>query len=76
MIDTIAHILSQAKSVKKMTGIFCANGQVGAIRRKQGFDMVTLTHEGSLLTQAAKAAIAQCSTEPAADAMPKPSTGY
>ena len=75
-IDTIAHILARAKAHQKFAGIFCASGQVGAIRRKQGFHMVTLTHEAVYLTQAAKSHIAAALAEPAAGDMPKPSTGY
>jgi len=75
-IDTIAHILARAKAHQKFAGIFCASGQVGAIRRKQGFHLVTLTHEGSYLSQGAKAHIAAALAEPAEGAVPKPSTGY
>ncbi|HQX06659.1 MAG TPA: aldolase/citrate lyase family protein [Zoogloea sp.] len=75
-IDTIAHILARGRAFNKFVGIFCANGTVGAIRRKQGFDLVTLTHEGNYLTQAAKAAIAASRVEPAEGAVPTPSTGY
>ncbi len=75
-IDTIAHILARAKSHNKFAGIFCASGAEGAIRRKQGFDLVTLTHEGSYITQAAKAALAAAGCEPADGDVPKPSTGY
>lgn len=75
-IGAIAHILARAKVHGKFAGIFCASGVVGAVRRKQGFDMVTLTHEGSYITQAARAAIAAASSEPDPAAMPKPSTGY
>lgn len=75
-IDAIAHILARAKAHQKFAGIFCASGAVGAIRRKQGFDLVTLTHEASYVTQGAKAAIAAAWAEPDASAVPKPSTGY
>jgi 4-hydroxy-2-oxoheptanedioate aldolase len=75
-IDAIAHILARAKAHKKLAGIFCASGAVGAIRRKQGFEMATLTHEGSYLTQAAKAHIATALAEPPAGSVPAPSTGY
>lgn len=75
-IDTIAHILARAKAHHKFAGIFCANGQVGAIRRKQGFHMITLTHEGVYVAQAAKAHIADSLIEPSADELPQPSTGY
>ena len=75
-IDTIAHILARAKAHQKFAGIFCANGSVGAIRRKQGFDLVTLTHEGSYISQGAKAAVAAALAEPEPGAIPKPSTGY
>jgi len=75
-IDTIAHILARAKAHQKLAGIFCASGQVGAIRRKQGFQMITLSHEGVYLAQAAKSYIAASLVEPAAGDVPKPSTGY
>jgi 4-hydroxy-2-oxoheptanedioate aldolase len=75
-ISAIAHILARAKAHNKFAGIFCASGAVGAIRRKQGFDLVTLTHEGSYITQAARAAIAAAGAEPDPAAVPKPSTGY
>jgi len=75
-IDTIAHILARAKAHEKLAGIFCASGQVGAIRRKQGFQMITLSHEGVYLAQAAKSYIATSLVEPAAGDVPKPSTGY
>jgi 4-hydroxy-2-oxoheptanedioate aldolase len=75
-IDTIAHILARAKAHKKFAGIFCASGQVGAIRRVQGFDLVTLTHEGSLLGNAAKAAVAAALAPPPEGSAPKASTGY
>ncbi len=75
-VDAIAHILARAKAHSKLAGIFCASGAVGAIRRRQGFDLVTLTHEGSYVAQAAKAAIAAANTEPDPAAVPKPSTGY
>ena len=77
-IDTIAHILARAKAHQKFAGIFCADGQVGAIRRAQGFDLVTLSHEGNLLTTAAKAAIAAAlalAPSPNPNAA-KPTTGY
>jgi 4-hydroxy-2-oxoheptanedioate aldolase len=76
VIDTIALILSRAKVHGKFAGIFCGSGQIGAIRRKQGFDLVTLQHEGSLLTQAAKAVIASALTDAPSDSIPKSSTGY
>ncbi|MEO7253311.1 MAG: aldolase/citrate lyase family protein [Casimicrobium sp.] len=75
-IDTIAHILARAKAHQKFAGIFCASGQVGAIRRKQGFHMVTLTHEGVYVAQAAKSHIAASLMEPSASDLPKPSSGY
>ncbi len=75
-VDMIAHILARAKHFKKFAGIFCASGAVGAIRRVQGFDLVTLTHEGSLLSSAAKAAVSTALAAPPADSAPKPSTGY
>ena len=75
-IDAIAHILARAKVHKKLSGIFCASGAVGAIRRKQGFTMVTLSHEGSYLTQAAKAQVAAALLEPPEGSVPAPSTGY
>jgi len=75
-ISAIAHILARAKAHNKFAGIFCASGAVGAIRRKQGFELVTLTHEGSYITQAAKAAIVAANTEPDPGLVPKPSTGY
>ncbi len=75
-IDAIAHILARATAHKKLAGIFCASGAVGAIRRKQGFTMVTLSHEGSYLTQAAKAQVAAALLEPPEGSVPAPSTGY
>ena len=75
-IDAIAHILASAKAHRKFAGIFCASGEVGAIRRQQGFDMVTLTHEGSYVSQAAKAHIAAALAEPSVSHNAKPSTGY
>ena len=75
-IDAIAHILARAQAHKKLAGIFCASGAVGAIRRKQGFVMVTLTHEGSYVTQGAKAAIATALAEPPEGSVPVASTGY
>ena len=75
-VDTIAHILARAKEHKKLAGIFCASGAVGAIRRKQGFTMVTLTHEGNYLSQAAKAQVAAALLEPPEGSVPAPSTGY
>ena len=75
-IDAIAHILASATAHKKLAGIFCASGAVGAIRRKQGFTMVTLSHEGSYLTQAAKAQVAAALLEPPEGSVPAPSTGY
>jgi 4-hydroxy-2-oxoheptanedioate aldolase len=76
VIETIAAILARAKAHKKFAGIFCSSGAVAAARRKQGFDLVTLQHEGSLLTAAAKAIVAAALSEPPADAAPKVSTGY
>ena len=75
-IDAIDHILARAKAHGKLAGIFCASGQVGAIRRMQGFHMVTLTHEAVYLSQAAKSHIAAALTDPAVGDIPKPSTGY
>jgi 4-hydroxy-2-oxoheptanedioate aldolase len=75
-IDMIAHILKRAKAHQKFAGIFCANGQVGAIRRAQGFDLVTLTHEGVLLENAAKAAVAAATAAPPDGSIPKVSAGY
>lgn len=69
VIDTIAHILARARAHGKFCGIFCANGAAGAKRRAQGFDLVTLGHEGSLLATAAKAAVET------ALALPASSTG-
>jgi 4-hydroxy-2-oxoheptanedioate aldolase len=76
VIDTIATILARAKAHKKFSGIFCGSGAIGAIRRKQGFDLVTLAHEGSLLTQAAKAAVTAALADAASDSIPKSSSGY
>ena len=75
-IDAIAHILARATAHNKLAGIFCASGAVGAIRRKQGFTMVTLSHEGSYLTQAAKAQVAAALREPPEGSVPAASTGY
>ena len=75
-IDTIAHILARATAHQKFAGIFCASGEVGAVRRKQGFHMITLTHEGVYLAQSAKSHIAASLIEPSAGDIPKPSTGY
>jgi 4-hydroxy-2-oxoheptanedioate aldolase len=75
-IETIGHILARAKAHKKFTGIFCASGQVGATRRVQGFDLVTLTHEGSLLGSAAKAAVAAALAPPPESNTPSALTGY
>ena len=75
-IDAIAHILARAQAHNKLAGIFCASGAVGAIRRKQGFTMVTLSHEGSYVTQAAKAQVAAALLEPPEGSVPAPSTGY
>jgi 4-hydroxy-2-oxoheptanedioate aldolase len=75
-VDAIAHILARAQAHKKLAGIFCASGAVGAIRRKQGFTMVTLTHEGSYVGLAAKSHIAAALAESSPESMPKPSTGY
>ena len=75
-IDTIAHILVRAKAHGKLAGIFCASGAVGAIRRKQGFEMVTLSHEGSYLGATAKAHVAAALADPPTGSVPTPSTGY
>ena len=75
-VDAIAHILSRAQHHKKLAGIFCASGDVGAIRRKQGFAMATLSHEGGYLTQTAKAHVAAALREPAEGSVPAPSSGY
>ncbi len=75
-IDAIARILARAQAHKKLAGIFCASGAVGAIRRKQGFAMVTLTHEGSYVAQGAKAHIAIALAEPPEGSVPAASTGY
>ena len=75
-VDTIAHVLARAQAHQKFAGIFCASGTVGAIRRKQGFQLVTLTHEASYLSQAAKSHIAVAMAEPVENDRPKPATGY
>ena len=75
-IDAIAHILARAQAHKKLAGIFCASGDVGAIRHKQGFTMVTLSHEGSYLTQTAKGHVAAALREPPESSVPAASTGY
>ncbi len=75
-VDAIAHILARAQAHKKLAGIFCASGAVGAIRRKQGFTMVTLSHEGGYLGQAAKAHVAAALLDPPEASVPAPSTGY
>lgn len=75
-IDTIAHILSRALAHGKFAGIFCASGEVAAIRRTQGFHFVTLSQETSYIGHTARAHIAAARNDPPADAMPKPSTGY
>jgi 4-hydroxy-2-oxoheptanedioate aldolase len=75
-IDAIARILAAAKANKKFTGIFCANGAVGATRRMQGFDVVTLTHEGALLEAAAKAAIQTALAAPSDGSALKSAAGY
>ena len=75
-VDAIAHILARAQAHKKLAGIFCASGAVGAIRRKQGFAMVTLSHEGGYLAQAAKTHVAAALLDPPEGSVPAPSTGY
>ncbi|MEQ1597519.1 MAG: aldolase/citrate lyase family protein [Casimicrobium sp.] len=75
-IETIAHILARARAHKKFAGIFCSGGATGAIRRQQGFDMITLTHEGNYVTQMAKAHIATALADPVAGDAPKSGTGY
>ena len=75
-VDAIAHILARAQAHKKLAGIFCASGAVGAIRRKQGFTMVTLSHEGGYLAQAAKTHVAAALLDPPEGSVPAPSTGY
>lgn len=75
-VDAIAHILARARHHNKLAGIFCASGDVGSIRRKQGFTMVTLSHEGSYLTQAAKAHVAAALRDPPVGSVPALSTGY
>ncbi len=76
VIETIAHILNRARAHHKFIGIFCANGEVGATRRQQGFDLVTLGHEGSLLAQAAKASVAAALKAPVSANASDRSTGY
>ncbi len=75
-IDAIAHILARARPHRKLAGIFCASGEVGAIRRKQGLIMVTLSHEGGNLTQTAKAQVAAAQREPPDGSVPAAPTGY
>jgi 4-hydroxy-2-oxoheptanedioate aldolase len=58
VVETIARLLQLARAAGKFAGIFCGSAQAAAARRGQGFHLVTLPHEASLLTQAAKAAIA------------------
>jgi 4-hydroxy-2-oxoheptanedioate aldolase len=74
-VETIAHIHARARAHGKFVGIFCSGGATGAIRRKQGFDMVTLTHEGNYVTQMAKTHIATALAEPVVSA-PNSGTGY
>jgi 4-hydroxy-2-oxoheptanedioate aldolase len=76
VIDAIALILARAKAHNKFAGIFCGSGAVGAIRRKQGFDLATLQHEGSLLAQAAKAVVSAALADVSNDSIPVASTGY
>jgi 4-hydroxy-2-oxoheptanedioate aldolase len=75
-VESIAHILARAKAHKKFAGIFCASGHVGATRRVQGFNLVTLTHEGVLLASAAKAAVADALAPPPQSSTPIVVTGY
>jgi 4-hydroxy-2-oxoheptanedioate aldolase len=58
VVETIARLLQLAKAAGKFAGIFCGSALVAAERRAQGFHLVTLPHEASLLTQGAKAALA------------------
>jgi 4-hydroxy-2-oxoheptanedioate aldolase len=75
-VEAIAHIVTRAKAHRRFAGIFCARVEVGAIQRQQGFDVVTLTHEGSYVSQAARANIAAALAGPNPSRVEQPAAGY
>jgi 4-hydroxy-2-oxoheptanedioate aldolase len=59
VIDAIAHILARAKAAGKFAGIYSANGETGAKRIAQGFQMVTLGNDAAQLNNVMKDYIAK-----------------
>lgn len=76
VIDTVAELLRATRAAGKFAGIFCGSADAAASRRAQGFHLVTLPHEASLLTQAAKAAIATALAPPKNGEAGKASSAY
>jgi 4-hydroxy-2-oxoheptanedioate aldolase len=73
VIDAIERVRSATKAAGKFVGIYTANGDSGAKRIAQGFDMVTLGNDASQLTGAMKTAIA---TSMSATKVTASKTGY
>lgn len=67
--SVIAELLRLVRAAKKFAGIFCGSGDAASARRAQGFHLVTIPHEASLLTQAAKAALATALAPPKSDVL-------
>ncbi len=73
VIDAIEKVRAATKAAGKFIGIYSANGETGAKRIAQGFDMVTLGNDASQMSNAMKAANATAkSAKPAAASK----TGY
>ncbi len=72
--DAIAHILERARSKGVATGIFCADADMAARRRAEGFDLVTPGNDFGTLMRAMRDAVAttRASVEPSRVA----ATGY
>lgn len=58
VVDAIAHICARTRAANKIAGMFCSSGEAAARRIREGFNMVTPGNEGSMLVNAARAALA------------------
>jgi 4-hydroxy-2-oxoheptanedioate aldolase len=58
VINAIEHIRARAKAAGKFAGIYSANGDTGAKRIAQGFDMVTVGNDAAQLTACMKQYVA------------------
>jgi 4-hydroxy-2-oxoheptanedioate aldolase len=73
VIAAIEHIRARAKAAGKFAGIYSANGDTGAKRIAQGFDMVTMGNDAAQLTAMMKQYVATAKSAKPSEAS---KTGY